>query len=64
MVKNDYVYILIGVQVDAENSRSNWRAGFLDEDTIDDEVPATGPGSDTTTFDDIALTAGSGSDHL
>jgi hypothetical protein len=64
MVKNDYTYILIGVRVDAEKSRCDWRTGFLDEDTIDAEAPATGPGSDTVAFDDIALTAGSGSDHL
>jgi hypothetical protein len=55
MVKSDYTYILIGIQVDAEKARCDWRTGFHDEDAIDDEAPASGPGSDF-----IAFTAGSG----
>lgn len=64
MVKNDYVYILLGVGIDTKNSRCDWRTGFLDEDAIYDEAPAAGPGTDIVAFDNIALTAGSDSDHL
>jgi hypothetical protein len=63
MVKNDYKYILISVKAETSTC-DDWRTGFLEEDTFNDETPTNGPGSDFVAFKDAALTADSGSKGL
>jgi hypothetical protein len=44
-------------------SGSDWRAGFTDEDAVDDETPTAGPANDFIIVDDNAPAAQAGSSN-
>jgi len=53
---------LIGIDVGI--SERDWRAGFADEEAVDDDTSAFGPGSDFVNVDNDAFLASSGSDLI